>query len=319
MSTTPQSPADEQSVFSALSNLFDSRDQAIAALQTQLRSANNEVSSLQSIMQQQAAAAAAKWSAAMSDVLAGRLKPIIFAGLQRLPFGTSEKLGQWSDAGGAKADSNPASTVRAHGIATIKNIGAFARMDFQPAAPANADQAKHNDNAFLFVPLDMSQLTALPRYWISGRTIQLTAADQAGNLATESDSQITWSGETFNGGFQFLSSPKEFRIFQYVAGGGGHWIQAPAITAADYPDFSQPVQVLIEREIDAANHLIINKQVSFNGKTFPIGMNLNSAATGFRNKLTAAVQTDSHGSAAGVTPPPCGMNIYDVMEGFLIA
>lgn len=254
-----------------------------------------------------------------SDLVAGRKAVITFKDLHKLPGLLPEKQGQWTDPGGTKADSNPSTTVRAHGTGFWTMTGAVTvRFGFQPAAAQNAQEATHNDNCYAFTVLPCP--TTLPRYWASGRTFQMTQADATGDKCIETEGQITFNEWIYNRGAQWNFASKKFSVFQYNSPGPGHWVPVANIPL---PDFSSPVGIILEQEVDEANHQVIHKAITVvvagKSTTYPIGITLPAAhKPGAKNKFTAAMQLDMQDfHTVGELPPVCGVNISGFSESYL--
>lgn len=244
------------------------------------------------------------------DVLTGKITVTSFPSLQthkRSPIVAGTTIGQdqeillqWGDAGGTKADSNPNTVAKPHGLAVFIPGTATtpAHLAFTSAVPG--------DNEFLFMPLPTP--SAPPSLFYSSRTYQCTAAEFAALICPESDSQIKWAGWIYNMGTQ--ANQAGWRVFRY--GNPGDWVLVPNISPmVDFVSAAVKFETL--SSIDTVAHTVSRLAIRINsGPWIPVNMTLpayNTGGTG--NKYTCAVQLDPKSTV------PTGMSILDVEERYL--
>lgn len=208
---------------------------------------------------------------------------------------------QWGDAGGTKADSNPNTVVKPHGIATwTPGVGSTvpAWLTFVPAAPY--------DNLFFFMPLPVPSY--VPKTFVSSRTYHFTSSDQAASQCLESDSQFTDAGWVYNFGTQWdFTETHGLRFFQY--GNPGHWVVVPGVPLPNF--VAAPVTFITESEIDTVAHTVTRIAITVDGVRYPVNMVFPAFFSGSTHrKYTAAVQLDTKG-----LNPPVGYGLFVVDFG----
>lgn len=203
------------------------------------------------------------------DVVAGR-KLTVLSNLQLYPLG-KESQQNWTDAGGQKADTNPAINTTPHGTLTYPP-GFPSLFSASPAAPY--------DNFFLFLdlPLPSSRPTSLADI---RRYDGLIVANHQG---LEMDFQLTWNGVTHNMAWQFNFFSNQVRYFNHRA---QQWVA----TSIPLPDFSQSVSIAAEYQLDDSN--TTHSALTLNGITYPVNVIQPGTPTAAGNKFTMATQLDS--------------------------
>lgn len=314
-SLTSQLSASQAQVISlqqqlAAVNLDDVSAQAqVLALTQQLQAAQAQVVTLQA---QIAVLEAQPAGYSLQDILTGKVTVTVFAALQthkRSPqvAGTTinqdqEIMLQWGDPGGTKADSNPNTVVKPHGLAVFT-------QGVAPAGPAHLafPPAAVGDNEYLFMDLPIPAVP--PSLFYSSRTYQCTAAEFAALICPESDSQFIWAGWIYNMGTQ--GNAAGWKFYQY--GAPGHWnLIEPVIPVPAF--VSAPVKFDILSTIDTVAHTVTRLFIRINnGPWIPVNMVMQGYNTGNAalNKYTCAVQLDPKSTS------PTGMTIIDAEERYL--
>lgn len=201
--------------------------------------------------------------------MAGRQLTVL-SNLQLYPLG-KESQTSWTDAGGQKADTNPATNTTPHGI-----------MSYTPGFPSilSAIPAAAYDNFFDF--LDLPTPPTLPLYLADIREYDgLVVTDEQ---ALEMDFQLTFGGVTHNMAWQFNFFSNQVKYFNYNI---KDWVA----TTIPLPDFSQKVTIVAEYQIDPSS--TTHASLTLNGVTYPVNVTQPATPTLAANKFTMATQLDS--------------------------